>query len=114
MIYPIVIYGAQVLREQCKEVPADYPELKKLIEDMFATMYEAEGSFLSFFFACFDSRRNYAAAGRECLHPAENIPFICVDFRMAGLNPSRISGFPRDRSSGLPRHRFLPPFRPVR
>ncbi|MBQ5596430.1 MAG: peptide deformylase, partial [Rikenellaceae bacterium] len=43
MIYPIVIYGAQVLREQCKEVPADYPELKKLIEDMFTTMYEAEG-----------------------------------------------------------------------
>ena len=31
MIYPIVIYGAQVLREQCKDVPADYPELKKLI-----------------------------------------------------------------------------------
>ena len=43
MIYPIVIYGAQVLREQCKEVPADYPDLKKLIEDMFSTMYEAEG-----------------------------------------------------------------------
>ena len=35
MIYPIVIYGAQVLREQCKEVPADYPDLKKLIEDMY-------------------------------------------------------------------------------
>ena len=43
MIYPIVIYGAQVLREQCKEVPADYPDLKKLVEDMFSTMYEAEG-----------------------------------------------------------------------
>lgn len=43
MIYPIVIYGDEVLRKRCEEIPADYPELKKLVEDMFLTLGEAEG-----------------------------------------------------------------------
>lgn len=43
MIYPIVVYGCPVLREKTQEITADYPELKKLTEDMFATMYNAEG-----------------------------------------------------------------------
>lgn len=43
MIYPIVVYGCPVLREKTQEISADYPELKKLTEDMFATMYNAEG-----------------------------------------------------------------------
>ncbi len=43
MIYPIVVYGCPVLREKTQEIPADYPDLKKLTEDMFATMYNAEG-----------------------------------------------------------------------
>lgn len=43
MIYPIVIYGAQVLREPCAEVGSDHPELGKLIEDMFQTLDAAEG-----------------------------------------------------------------------
>ena len=43
MIYPIVVFGAPVLREKCREIGPDYPEVKKLIEDMFLTLEEAEG-----------------------------------------------------------------------
>ena len=43
MIYPIVIYGSQVLRNKSENISADYPELKKLIEDMWITLAEAEG-----------------------------------------------------------------------
>lgn len=43
MIYPIVAYGNPVLRKQTQEVTPDYPELKKLVEDMFETMLYANG-----------------------------------------------------------------------
>jgi peptide deformylase len=43
MILPIVAYGAQVLRTKGREIEADYPQLDKLIEDMWETMYESSG-----------------------------------------------------------------------
>ena len=43
MIYPIYLYGHPVLRKKCEEVPTDFPELKKLVADMFETMYHSEG-----------------------------------------------------------------------
>jgi peptide deformylase len=43
MILPIVAYGAQVLRTKGKEIRPDYPQLDKLIEDMWETMYESSG-----------------------------------------------------------------------
>lgn len=43
MIYPIYIYGSPVLRKESEDITADYPELKKLVSDMFDTMYAAEG-----------------------------------------------------------------------
>jgi len=43
MILPIVAYGAQVLRTKGKEIEPDYPQLDKLIEDMWETMYESSG-----------------------------------------------------------------------
>jgi peptide deformylase len=43
MILPIVAYGAQVLRTRGKEIASDYPQLDKLIEDMWETMYESSG-----------------------------------------------------------------------
>ena len=43
MIYPIYIYGSPVLREECMEVEREYPELEKLVSDMFDTMYASEG-----------------------------------------------------------------------
>lgn len=43
MIYPICIYGSPVLRKIAAEIDKDYPELEKLIADMFETMYASEG-----------------------------------------------------------------------
>ncbi|MBO5661614.1 MAG: peptide deformylase [Tidjanibacter sp.] len=43
MILPIYIYGSGVLRKECQDIDQSYPELGKLIEDMFTTMYASEG-----------------------------------------------------------------------
>ena len=43
MILPIVAYGSPVLRKVGKEITPDYPELSKLIEDMWETMYNSRG-----------------------------------------------------------------------
>ncbi|GGK76416.1 peptide deformylase [Rufibacter glacialis] len=43
MIYPIVAYGDPVLRTKAQDIPLDSPELEKLIEDMYETMYHAHG-----------------------------------------------------------------------
>ena len=43
MIYPIVIYGSQVLRNVSENITPEYPDLKKFIDDMWLTLVEAEG-----------------------------------------------------------------------
>lgn len=43
MILPIVAYGDPVLKKEAEEIDENYPDLGKLIEDMFETMYEASG-----------------------------------------------------------------------
>lgn len=43
MILPIVAYGHPVLRKECEDITRDYPELPKLIEDMWETMYYTNG-----------------------------------------------------------------------
>jgi len=43
MVYPIVIYGDPVLRKTAEDISKDYPELPKLISDMFETMHAANG-----------------------------------------------------------------------
>lgn len=43
MIYPIVAYGDPVLRKKAQDIPADFPGLSALIDDMFETMYGASG-----------------------------------------------------------------------
>ena len=43
MIYPIVIYGSPILRKKSVDIEPDYPELKKLIDDMYLTLDEASG-----------------------------------------------------------------------
>jgi len=43
MILPIVAYGAPVLRKVAKDVPPDYPNLQKIIDDMWETMYASNG-----------------------------------------------------------------------
>jgi peptide deformylase len=43
MILPIVAYGHPVLREKAEAIYPDYPQLDKLIEDMWETMYASNG-----------------------------------------------------------------------
>ncbi len=43
MILPIIAYGDPVLRKKGKEITKEYPNLDKLIENMWDTMYEAYG-----------------------------------------------------------------------
>jgi peptide deformylase len=43
MVLPIVVYGDPVLRKTGEEIDKNYPELDKLIKDMFDTMYKASG-----------------------------------------------------------------------
>lgn len=43
MILPIVAYGSPVLRKVSKDISPDYPQLDKLIEDMWETMYNSRG-----------------------------------------------------------------------
>lgn len=43
MKLPIVAYGDPVLRKKAEEIDEDYPQLDKLIDNMFDTMYGARG-----------------------------------------------------------------------
>ena len=43
MVLPIVAYGHPVLRKVAEDITADYPELDKLIADMWETMYHSNG-----------------------------------------------------------------------
>ncbi|MGB7396170.1 MAG: peptide deformylase [Pricia sp.] len=43
MILPIVAYGDPVLRKMCGELPEDFPKLNELVDNMYETMYNANG-----------------------------------------------------------------------
>ena len=43
MIYPIYIYGQPVLRKVAEDIPLDYPNLQELIDNMYETMFRADG-----------------------------------------------------------------------
>jgi peptide deformylase len=43
MILPIVAYGSPVLRKVCNDIDAGYPDLEKLLADMWETMYNSNG-----------------------------------------------------------------------
>lgn len=43
MILPVVAYGHPVLRKMCEDIGPDHPELKKLMADMWETMYNSNG-----------------------------------------------------------------------
>ena len=43
MILPIVAYGTPVLKQKAQEISNNYPHLDQLIDDMFETMYDANG-----------------------------------------------------------------------
>lgn len=43
MIYPVVVYGHPVLRKVAENIESSYEGLPQLINDMYETMYKAEG-----------------------------------------------------------------------
>jgi len=43
MKLPVYLYGHPVLRKVSDDVEPDYPDLKKLVADMYETMYASEG-----------------------------------------------------------------------
>lgn len=43
MVYPIVVYGSPVLRQVAKDIDRNYPDLEKLLSDLYETMYKADG-----------------------------------------------------------------------
>ena len=43
MILPIYAYGQNILKQKASVISSDYNNLKKLIDDMFETMYAAKG-----------------------------------------------------------------------
>ncbi|WP_345067777.1 peptide deformylase, partial [Sphingobacterium thermophilum] len=40
---PILAYGHSILKQKCNDIEKDYPELDKLIADMWETMENANG-----------------------------------------------------------------------
>ena len=43
MILPIYSFGHPILRQKTDEIDANYPDLKALIDNMWETMYNANG-----------------------------------------------------------------------
>src|SRR5947209_4640805 len=43
MILPIVAYGNPILRKRAMDIDENYPDLQKLLEDMWETMYASNG-----------------------------------------------------------------------
>ena len=43
MILPVYLYGHPVIRKVAEPIDAEYPELQKLIADMYETMYATDG-----------------------------------------------------------------------
>ena len=43
MILPIVGFGAAVLRKKCVDITSEYPEFQTLLDNMWETMYNANG-----------------------------------------------------------------------
>lgn len=81
MIYPIVIYGDEVLRKACAPVTAETLDVKKFEEDMFLTLDEAGGVGL----AAPQVGKNLRFFIVDCTPWAEEDP-SCADYKQAFVN----------------------------
>lgn len=82
MILPVYLYGTPVLRREADDIDKDYPELQKLISDMFETMYHTEGIGL----AAPQIGRSIAVIVIDASPLAEDFP-ECADSKMVLINP---------------------------
>lgn len=82
MKLPVYLYGHPVLRNISTDIEPGYPELKKLVADMFETMYASEGVGL----AAPQIGRNDRIVVIDASPLAENFP-ECDGWKKALINP---------------------------
>ena len=82
MLLPVYLYGHPVLRAETEEITPDYPDLKKLIADMWETMYNSEGVGL----AAPQIGRSIRLIVLDGSVLAEDFP-ECKDSKMVLINP---------------------------
>ncbi|MDE6294522.1 MAG: peptide deformylase [Muribaculaceae bacterium] len=82
MILPVYLLGHPVLRQECEDITPDYPELKKLVADMFETMYNSDGVGL----AAPQIGLPISLLVIDGSPLADDFP-ECKDFKMACINP---------------------------
>lgn len=82
MKLPVYLYGHPVLRQTAEPLSADYPDLKQLVADMYAAMYESEGVGL----AAPQIGRSIRLVVIDASPVGENFP-ECVDRKMTLVNP---------------------------
>lgn len=82
MKLPIYLYGHPVLRKISEDVPQDFPDLKKLVTDMFETMYFSEGVGL----AAPQIGKNIRLVVIDGTPLAKDLP-ECADSKMCIINP---------------------------
>ena len=82
MIQPIYLYGHPVLRQEAEDITPDYPELQKLIADMFETMYNSDGIGL----AAPQIGKSIAVFVIDGTPLADDFP-ECKDSKMVFINP---------------------------
>lgn len=82
MKLPVYLYGHPVLRKESVEVTDQYPDLKKLVDDMFETMYYSEGVGL----AAPQIGRNDRIIVIDASPVADTFP-ECAGWKQALINP---------------------------
>lgn len=82
MILPVYLLGHPVLREEAVDITPDYPELKKLIADMYETMYNSDGIGL----AAPQIGKSIAVIVIDGTPVADTFP-ECKDFKLTLINP---------------------------
>lgn len=83
MVLPVYLYGHPVLRREAEDIDKDYPDLDKLIKDMFETMYHTEGIGL----AAPQIGRSIALIVIDASPLAEDFP-ECAGSKMVLINPT--------------------------
>lgn len=77
MILPIYLYGNPVLRKKSADIDKDYPNLDELIDNMFETMYKADG------------------VGLAAPQIGKNINLITIDANVLAKDEPELEGFKR-------------------
>ena len=82
MVLPIYIYGQPVLRKVAEDIPTDFPDLDKFLQDMWDTLAESDGIGL----AAPQVGRSIRVVVIDLDPLAEDMPEY-KDFRRAYINP---------------------------